>query len=611
MVTDGAQEKMALVIVGHVDHGKSTLVGRLLADTGSLPQGKLEQVQEACRRNAKPFEYAFLLDALKEEQRQGITIDTARTFFKSAAREYVLIDAPGHVEFLKNMVSGAARAEAALLVIDAQEGIQDNSRRHGYLLSMLGIRQVAVCINKMDLVGYRREVFDAIARDYRAFLTQIGMSPSAFIPLAAREGDNLTRPSTKMPWFTGPSVLAALDAFPKAPPINRKPFRLPVQGVYKFTEAGDDRRIIAGRAESGTLSVGDAVVFLPSGKRTTIRSIEAFHAPMAKRVSAGVSTGVTLAEQLYITRGDVLCRDGEPLPQVSSLLRVKIFWMGRRPMVMDRPYKLKIATAETTVRLKTVEQVIDAATLEPAAGERGGSTRSGAGQRELGRHDVAQCVLQTASAIAFDAAGDLEATGRFVIVDEYDIAGGGIVLESIEDGHSAGRRHAAEREQRWDFSIVPAEDRARRYGHPGAFVLLTGKVGVSKQSVAKALESHLFEAGAKTYLLGMGNLLRGLNADIEQHRLERQEQARRMGEVAHLFVDAGLIVIATGSDLGDAELAALREVMARDPMLVVHIGRNVFAESVVDLQFDAVDAPEACAARIVQLLTSRQLLTLT
>ena len=596
MPDPAAPEKMSLVIVGHVDHGKSTLIGRLLADTGSLPQGKLEQVQQDCRRNAKPFEYAFLLDALKDEQSQGITIDTARTFFKSAAREYIIIDAPGHVEFLKNMVSGAARAEAALLLIDAQEGIRENSKRHGYLLSMLGIRQVAVCVNKMDLVGYRREVFEEIQRAYRAFLKQIDLAPAAFLPLAAREGENLIAPSAKMPWFKGPSVLQMLDTFPKAPPIDRKPFRLPVQGVYKFTEQEDARRIVAGRVESGTLAVGDTVVFLPSAKRTQVLTIEAFNAESPRSVSAGYSTGVTLAEQLYVNRGDLLCKVGEPLPRVSTLLRVKLFWMGRRPLVLQRPYKLKLGTAQATVRVKAIERVIDATTLEVV-------TKS-----EVGRHDVAQCVLQTAAAIAFDPAGELEGTGRFVLVDEYDIAGGGIVLEGIEDGQGDVRRQVLEREQRWDASVVPAEERAARYGHQAAFVLLTGKVGMAKQAVAKTLEPMLFHLGAKTYFLGMGNLLRGLNADIEQHRLERQEQVRRMGEVAHLFVDAGLLVIATGSNVTDAELAVLREAVARDRVFVVNIGPSGFTQAVVDLQLELEAGPEAAAARILQLLVDRQIL---
>ena len=213
ILAEQKQEKMNIVIVGHVDHGKSTVIGRLLADTGSLPQGKLESVKRDCERNAKPFEYAFLLDALKDEQSQGITIDTARCFFKSSLREYIIIDAPGHIEFLKNMISGAARAEAALLVIDAKEGIRENSKRHGYLLSMLGIRQVTVCVNKMDLVGYSEQVFRDIETTYRAFLKQVGLEPRAFIPIAAREGENMTQPSSKLSWYKGPSVLGMLDTF--------------------------------------------------------------------------------------------------------------------------------------------------------------------------------------------------------------------------------------------------------------------------------------------------------------------------------------------------------------------------------------------------------------
>ncbi len=592
-----AAQKMNIVIVGHVDHGKSTLVGRLLADTGSLPEGKLEQVKRECERTAKPFEYAFLLDALKDEQSQGITIDTARVFFKSKKREYIIIDAPGHIEFLKNMVSGAARAEAALLLIDAEEGIKENSRRHGYLLSMLGIRQVAVCVNKMDLVGYSQKTFDQIEKDYRVFLKEIGLEPRAFIPLAALEGENLTARSSKMPWYKGNSVLEMLDAFEKAPPLEQKPFRMPVQGIYKFTESGDTRRIVAGRVESGTLSTGDEVVFLPSGKKSRVNTIEEFNAPQRTRVAAGTSTGVTLSEQIYINRGDIMCRVSDTLPQVSSLLRVKLFWMGKRPMVADRPYKLKIGTAQVAVRLKQIERVIDAVELKTAA------------KKEIARHEVAQCVLQAASAIAFDLTGELEATGRFVIVDEYDISGGGIILETIDDGQGGLRQQVVEREQKWDFSVIEPEERARRFGHRPAFVLLTGKVGVDKKTIAKELEKALFERfGAATYFLGIGNLLRGLGADVELHRLERHEHVRRMGEVAHLFIDAGLIVVATGSNINDDELAQLHEVTSREGMLVVNVGPNSFKTAVVDLDLEAPAKTQACVERILQLLQDRKIL---
>ncbi len=588
---------MNIVIVGHVDHGKSTLVGRLLADTHSLPEGKVDQIREECRRNSKPFEYAFLLDALKDEKQQGITIDTARSFFKSAKREYIIIDAPGHIEFLKNMVSGAARAEAALLVIDAQEGIQENSRRHGFLLSMLGIRQVAVCVNKMDLVDYKRSVFEEIEKSYRRFLKEIGLEPKAFIPLAALEGENLIAPSSKLPWFRGPSVLSALDSFEKAPSAEKKPLRMPVQAVYKFTEDNDSRRIVAGRVESGSLSIGDSVIFLPSNKRSAIKSIEVFNAPTPTHVSAGFSTGVMLTEQIYVNRGDILCKVGDPVPKVSSLMRVELFWMGRRPMVLNRPYKLKIAAAQVTVRLKSIDRVMDASNLKKSD------------KKEIGRHDVAKCVLQAASPVAFDLIGDLEATGRFVIVDEYDIAGGGIIQEMIEDDQADLRRQVAEREQKWDFSIIDPEERRSRYGHSAAFVLLTGRVGMDKKTIAKELEKQLFQSRAKAYFLEVGNLLRGLNADVEQHRLERHEHVRRMGEVAHMFMDAGLIVVATASNLNDAELAELHEVTSREGMLVVNVGSSNFKNAIVDLNLDPASAPAENVNRILQLLRERRILT--
>src|SRR4051812_3459270 len=297
-------ERMDIVIVGHVDHGKSTVIGRLLADTGSLPEGKLESIRAFCERNSRPFEYAFLLDALKDEQAQGITIDTARTFFKSAKRDYVIIDAPGHIEFLKNMVTGAARAEAAVLVIDAKEGIQENSKRHGYLLSMLGIRQVVVAVNKMDLVDYSRQAFEDIRDEYMAFLARIGATPRFFVPIAAFAGENMVKASEKMPWYKGPDLLSAVDALEKAPSKVDQPFRMPVEDVYKFTAQGDDRRIVAGRVESGTLRVGDEVVFLPSGKKSRVQSVEGFNTAPQKEVQAGTSTGLTLSTQVYVGRGE-------------------------------------------------------------------------------------------------------------------------------------------------------------------------------------------------------------------------------------------------------------------------------------------------------------------
>ena len=275
MDSENNKENMNIVIVGHVDHGKSTIIGRLLADTNSLPIGKLEQVQEKCRRNSKPFEYAFLLDALKDEQAQGITIDSARCFFKTKKRNYIIIDAPGHIEFLKNMITGASRADAALLVIDANEGIKENSKRHGYMLSFLGINQITVIINKMDLMDYDEKVFNNIVSEYKDFLSKINLNVDCFVPVSGSLGDNIANTSYNMKWYKGMTILDLLDTFQVMLNANSKlSFRMPVQGVYKFTGFGDNRRIIAGTIDSGKISVGDEVVFYPSGKKSIVNSIE-------------------------------------------------------------------------------------------------------------------------------------------------------------------------------------------------------------------------------------------------------------------------------------------------------------------------------------------------
>ena len=273
---------LRIVIVGHVDHGKSTLVGRLLHDTGSLPEGKFEQIQIACRNRGVPFEWAFLMDALQAERDQNVTIDVSQIWFNSPRRPYVIIDAPGHKEFLKNMITGAATADAALLLIAADEGVREQSKRHAYLLSMLGVQQVIVVVNKMDLVDYSESVFRKIEAEYRDFLKKLGVEPRTFLPVSAREWMNLVQGS-QPPWYAGPNLLEALDEL-SAPMLDADaPLRFAVQDVYRF----DQRRIIAGRIESGTLRVGDEIVFWPDNKTSCVASIERWNAPVATHVRAG------------------------------------------------------------------------------------------------------------------------------------------------------------------------------------------------------------------------------------------------------------------------------------------------------------------------------------
>ena len=575
--TASGREQMNIVVIGHVDHGKSTVIGRLLADTNSLPQGKLEMVQQQCKQNARPFEYAFLLDALKDEQAQGITIDSARCFFRSDKREYIIIDAPGHIEFLKNMISGAARAEAGLLVIDANEGVQENSRRHGYLVSMLGVGQMAVCVNKMDLVGFSRDKFDAIVEEYSQFLERIGVVPKAFIPLSARDGDNIVSASPNTPWYTGPSVLGMLDEFRKEPPPVDKPLRMPVQDIYKFTAEGDERRIVAGRVETGSLNAGDEVIFLPSGKTSAVASVEIFNAPPRSQAEAGESTGVTLSTQIYIKPGELMCRADQLNAKVTAKLRVNMFWLSSQPMVMDKRYKLKLAGVRTPVWLTGIDTILDASDLSTTAN-----------RQQIERHDMAQCTLETYQSVACDLACDIPQTGRFVIIDNYEIAGGGVVLEACQDEETLAAKHVRQREGAWDRSSITAGMRAGRFTQRSALVVLCGPAEAGKKQLAKSLEEYLFSSGRLVYYLGLSDSLAGVEASMGNTG-DRSEFLRRLGETAHLFTDAGMILITTVSDLSDDELEMLDTLNQPNELVVIGLAdRNLFRRK-PDLSIDSTD----------------------
>ncbi|MCL6591453.1 MAG: GTP-binding protein [Firmicutes bacterium] len=590
-------ETMNIVIVGHVDHGKSTVIGRLLADTGSLPQGKLEQVRKNCERNAKPFEYAFLLDALKDEQAQGITIDTARCFFKTGKRHYIIIDAPGHIEFLKNMITGAARAEAALLVIDAKEGVQENSRRHGFMLSLLGIKQIVVLINKMDLVAYQAEIFERIQQEYRLFLEQIHVIPQAFVPISARDGDNLVNLSEKMPWYQGLPVLELVDGFQKEKLKEQQPFRFPVQDVYKFTEGGDDRRIIAGTVETGTIQIGDEVVFLPSKKKTLIQSIEGFNEESHTTVSVGKATGFTLATQIYVKAGEIMVRAADPPPIVGSAFKANLFWLGKNPMIPGKKYKLKIATNQAPVYLQRIITVLDAPAL---------TTESD--KTQIDRHDVAECILKLAKPIAYDLSQDIEATGRFVIIDNYEIVGGGIIVESVTGLESHQKQQVLKREYAWERSNIKQLARAVRYNQKPRLIVFTGPDCESQKKLAQAVEENLFGLGHNVYYLGISNLVSGLDSDMFNHIEDREEHIRRLGELAHIFTDAGLIILANIPGLDDFEIEVLKTLNEPNDIIVINIGLNQFTDHPEVLQIADGDSLEVSLQKIRQILYQKDVL---
>jgi bifunctional enzyme CysN/CysC len=598
MGTAKSSENLNIVIVGHVDHGKSTLLGRLYADTGSLPDGKLEKVQAICRQQGKEFEYAFLFDAFLEEQEQGITIDTARTFFMWKGRHYIIIDAPGHKEFLKNMISGAARAEAALLLIDALEGVKEQSKKHGYLLSLLGVRQFAVVVNKMDLVGYRQDVFEGIEKEYREFLAQFGAVPERIIPVSAKMGDNIANRSGTMPWYQGPTVLDTLSLFKKETARSEQPLRFPVQDVYKF----DARRIIAGRITAGRLKIGDHLVFSPSNKRANIRSIEAFNVePVLTGAEAGQSVGITLDEQIFVERGEVATHQ-EQLPLVSTAFKANLFWLGKQPLEQGRRYLLRVATREVECEVAAIHRIIDTIDLNQQSGS-----------NKVARNQVGELTLRTKAPVAFDLSASFEATGRFVLVDDYDIAGGGIVTEMIRDDQEFLREEARRRDFAWVKGEVGIEERAQQYGHRAAIVLITGGRHTGKSFLAKKLEARLVADGRHAYLLDGENLRRGLDADLaEGERSQTMEMARRYGEVARLLADTGLIVISTTNPFGMAYAEAAQAIRTLvHPTPVISIQMSTLSDEAstnADLVFTGPADFDAATKSILDELRRRGVL---
>jgi bifunctional enzyme CysN/CysC len=589
---------MKLVIVGHVDHGKSTLVGRLMADTDSLPSGKLDFVKDICDQQGKSFEFAFLLDALEEEQKQGITIDASQIFFKTEKRPYVIIDAPGHKEFLKNMVTGAANADAALLLIDAYEGVQEQSRRHGYLLRLLGMKQVAVVVNKMDLVDYDAEVFYKIKSEYTEFLKSMGVEAQEYIPVSAKLGENIAKASENMSWYQGPTVLEMLDQFEdKLPEINQ-PFRMPLQDVYKF----DERRILAGRVESGKARVGDQVIFSPSNKRGVIKSIETWSVEKEPNtIEASHSVGITLTEQIFVERGDVATLASDP-PIVTTTFDANVFWMGKKHLRKGESYLIKLTTQNVECEVAKFNKAIDASTLETLPD-----------QDFIAKNDVAELTLRTRQPIAFDLFNTIAETGRFVLVDEYDVCGGGIItgftpLSEID----RYRDEARYRDSHWIKGTVTTDMRAYRNGHRAAMILITGKAGVGKAALAGQLEEKLFHQNMQSYLLDGRNIQVGLGADMDQEKyFTGGEALRRFGEVAKLFVDAGHVVISTSNVFNQEDHSNINLLVEPTPIVEVQVTNDKFPKGKPEIVLTVGEAAEheSAVQKILDYLKEEKILT--
>ena len=516
---------LALVLAGHVDHGKSSLLGRLLHELDLLPKGKAEELATLSARRGVPLEWSFVLDSFQAERDQAITLDTTRVRVKTPQRTLVVIDAPGHKELLKNMIGGASAAGAALLVLDAQAGAEEQTLRHAYLLKLLGVRTLVVAINKMDLVGYREKTFREREHEVGAALQRLGLAPRAIVPVSARDGANLKEPGALLPWYRGPTLLAALEALPAPKADAALPLRLPVQDVYR----SGTRRVLAGRVESGTLAVGDELLFSPSGRSARVASLCAWPHDNPPKVSAGDNASFVLDGPLVIERGEVASHRDHP-PKWTSVFDAEVFWLGATPLTPGRELTLRLATRSVGVRVQAIRHRIDVGTLEPQPAA------------SIAATEVARVTLRAHDLLALDDFSALPSMGRFVLRDGFITVGGGIVEASGYPDQNVARATAANLTP-MRHQVTDAE-RASRLGHAGAVVWFTGFSGAGKSTLAMGLERRLFDAGYAPYVLDGDNIRRGLNANLGFSPEDRQENIRRIGEVAALFADAGLICIA-------------------------------------------------------------------
>lgn len=517
-------ESLNIVIVGHVDHGKSTLVGRLLHDTGSLTDGKTEELESISRaRGLKNIEWSFVLDAFQAERDQNVTIDTTRIHFKSAKRSYVVIDAPGHREFLGNMISGASHADAAILVVDAVEGLQEQTRRHAYLLHMIGIDHVIIAVNKMDAVDYDGKRFSTLQTQASEYLRGLDMQALAVVPVSAAHGDMIAMRTNGMPWYSGPTLLEALDRISPGGDDIDAPLRFLVQDIYRM---GADR-MIAGRVLAGQLSQGDLVRVLPSGINIQVDRLHVWpENPGKTKASAGDSIALTVTEKVFIERGDVIVA-GTDVPASVFAVSAFIFWLGDKPLKVGHAYKIKCGTAETQVVVETIDHVLDVQTLSHGQGD------------ELACHDIGCIRLRAHDRIVL---GDHARMRNIVLYDGFDIVGGGMI-DVVKSQALAQSGMSGSSPLYTVNHLVDTRARAQRMGHQGGVFWLTGLSGAGKSTLAMRIERELFARGYHTYVLDGDNIRNGLCSDLGFSADDRRENIRRVGEVAALMASSGLIVI--------------------------------------------------------------------
>ncbi|WP_322060336.1 sulfate adenylyltransferase subunit CysN [Paraburkholderia sp. J63] len=518
------QEKSLLrfITCGSVDDGKSTLIGRLLYESKMLFEDQLSQLEADSKKvgtQGGNLDFALLVDGLAAEREQGITIDVAYRFFATEKRKFIVADTPGHEQYTRNMITGASTADVAVILVDARKGVLTQTRRHSYLVSLIGIRRIVLAVNKLDMVGYAQDVFERITNEYRAFAAQIGLHDIASIPLSALAGDNVTEASANTPWYDGPSLMAHLESVPVQDDARLgQPFRLPVQWVNR---PHLNFRGYAGNISAGEIRRGERVRVLPSGRESLVASIITASGE-ADTARCGEAVTLTLEDEIDISRGDVIARADAP-PAVADQFEATLVWMNEEPMLPGRPYLLKIGTRTVGVTCSQPKYRVNVNTLEHLAA------------RTLDMNEIGVCNLNLDRAVAFDPYAENRDTGGFIVIDRLtnNTVGAGML-------HFALRRS---QNVHWQATVIDANARAALKGQKPRVVWFTGLSGAGKSTIANLVEQKLHALGKHTYLLDGDNVRHGLNKDLGFSEADRVENIRRVAEVARLMMDAGLIAL--------------------------------------------------------------------
>jgi bifunctional enzyme CysN/CysC len=545
----GSQELLRFATAGSVDDGKSTLIGRLLYDSKLVFSDHLAALESDSKKvgtQGDGLDFALLVDGLAAEREQGITIDVAYRFFSTERRKFVVADTPGHEQYTRNMVTGASTADLAVILVDARKGVLTQTRRHSFLVSLLGIRHIVLAVNKLDLVDYSEEAVAAIEQEYRAFAAEIGLDDIVCIPMSALCGDNITQSSPNTPWYTGPSLVEHLESVEVAEELTTGPFRLPVQWVNR---PNLDFRGFSGQIVGGTVRPGDRVRVLPSGHESDVARIVTADADLDEAVSGQYVT-LTLTDEVDVSRGDVLAAASDP-PGVADQFECHLVWMSEEPMLPGRPYLLKLGTRTVGVTVARPKHKINVNTLEHTAA------------RTLELNEIGVCNINLDRQIPFDAYAENRDMGGFILLDRFTNA-----------TVAAGLLHFALRRAdnvHWQAVEVNKEARALLNGQRPAVIWFTGLSGAGKSTIANLVEKKLHQQGFHTYLLDGDNVRHGLNKDLGFTDADRVENIRRVAEVARLMVDAGIIVLASFISPFRDERRLARDLLGDGEFFEVHV----------------------------------------